>query len=471
MRGNTLKSAVRAFRRRSGPAVCLLICLTAFAAGPARAQQPAKLRLTLRASVELALKHNPQMWTALAQVEEASAKLGQARTNFFPKLLGSANYTRLDIAPFIPVKSFSKVFGGGAGGQPPTGIPAPLPKKITIGDDKNYAISVQLRQPIFTGGMVWNGYRMAKLGEDAAALNVKNTKSDLRLKVEEAYWGIVKTNKLLQVADLSIKQVEAHVRDLENMFKVGLVTRNEVLKARLQLSNVRLMRISTEKAQHLAKANFCNLIGVPLETELELVDTLAYMEPESLSLEQVRREALANRLDLKMLELNRKISEKAVRLSEAGYLPNLYLVADYGYRRPDREYNPEFYSTWTVSLVAQWRLFDWGERYYKQQESEAQLQRIRSTYKSARDGILLQVTQDYFALKEAEQKVVQAKLALEQAEENFRITSDYFKQGMVTNTEYLDASSQVIQARSNYVTSLADYRIARARLLKSMGRL
>jgi len=317
---------------------------------------------------------------------------------------------------------------------------------------------------------VWNGYRMAQYGEQAAVLNYRNTQQELTFQVEEAYWNIVKAQKLTEIAEQSIKQAEAHIRDVENMFRVGLLTRNEVLRAKLQLSNVRSLKIASQKARQLVAARFCSLIGVPLDTPIQLMDSLTYEPPEELTLEQVQQEALANRLDLKMLELNARIGEKSVAMSQASYLPSVFLVADYGYRRPDREYNPDFYSTWTVSLVAQWKLFDWGERSYKQQEARAQLEEIHSNLKAAKDGILLQVTQDFYALKEAVQKVEIARLALEQAEENFRITDDFFDQGMVTHTAYLDASSALLQARNNYVTSLADYRIARARLMKSMGR-
>jgi outer membrane protein TolC len=114
-------------------------------------------------------------------------------------------------------------------------------------------------------------------------------------------------------------------------------------------------------------------------------------------------------------------------------------------------------------------LFDWGATYYKQAQSESQLAQIQNTAKMANDGIILEVTQSFLSAKEAKEKIQISQQAKEQAEENFRITNDKFKQGMVTNTDFLDANSLLTQAKNNYISALVDYRIAIAKLLKAVG--
>ncbi len=423
--------------------------------------------LDLQASFQIAFQKNPNLKIAKAKLEQAKAKLGQARTGFFPKITGQANYARLDYAPFIPLKSFGNIFpGGGSFGGFSGGA---TPKKITIGRAENYGATIQLQQPIFTGFKIWNGYAIAKHNEKAAEDNYRKAKNELIFNVEKAYWNLVKAQKFEEVAQAAIRQMQSHMKDLDNMYRVGMLTKNEILKAKVQLSNVKLMELQARHAKKLAQTAFCSTVGLPLDTEVVPDEQLRVLPFPIESVQKAIALAKKNRPDLKMLAENLKIGQKMVDMSKGSYLPTVAFVANYGYKYPDREYNPDFYATWTVSVVAQMNLFDWGETYYKQAESESQLAQIQNTAKMANDGVILEVTQSYLSAKEAEEKIRLSQQAKEQAEENFRVTEDKFKQGMVTNSDFLDANSLLTQAKNNYISALADYRISIAKLLKAVG--
>ncbi len=433
----------------------------------ATGQAQEKLHLNLQASLQIAFQKSPNLKIAKAKLEQAQAQLGQARTGFFPKLTGQANYARLDYAPFIPLKSFGSIFpGGGMFGGGPGGA---TPKKITIGRAENYGATIQFQQPIFTGFKIWNGYSIAKHNVRAAEANYRKTKNELIFNVEKAYWNLIKAQKFEEVAQVAIQQMEAHMKDLNNMYRVGMLTKNEVLKAEVQLSNVKLMELQARHAKKLAQTAFCSTVGLPLSTEVVPEEDLTLVPFPVKTVQQAIILAKKNRPDLKMLAENIQIGKKMVDMNKGSYLPTVAFVANYGYKYPDREYNPDFYATWTVSVVAQMNLFDWGATYYKQAQSESQLAQIQNTAKMANDGIILEVTQSFLSAKEAKEKIQISQQAKEQAEENFRITNDKFKQGMVTNTDFLDANSLLTQAKNNYISALVDYRIAIAKLLKAVG--
>jgi len=426
-----------------------------------------KIHLNLKSSLEIAFQKNAQLKIARAKLDQSNAQLGQARTGFFPKLTGQSNYTRLDYAPFIPLKSFGSIFpGGGSFGGSPSGS---TPKKITIGRAENYGISISLQQPIFTGFKITNGYSIAKHNKKAAEQNYKKAKEDLIFSVEQAYWTLVKAHKFDEIARESFKQMQAHMRDLKNMYNVGMLTRNEILKAQVQLSNVQLMEIKAKNAIKLAQAAFCNVVGLPLDTEILLDEPLEFIPLPIQTIQQAIQLAKANRPDLKMIQENVIIGKKMVAMSKGSYLPTIAFVANYGYKYPDREYNPDFYATWTVSVVAQMNLFDWGETYYKQAQSEYQLAQIKNTQKMIQDGVTLDVTQSFFQANEAKEKIQVSKKTVEQAKENFRVTEDKFKEGMATNTDFLDANGLLTRAQNDYISALADYRISVAKLLKAVG--
>jgi len=85
------------------------------------------------------------------------------------------------------------------------------------------------------------------------------------------------------------------------------------------------------------------------------------------------------------------------------------------------------------------------------------------------DGITLEVTQSVLALHEAQEKVAATRENVAQAEENYRVTNEKFKQGMATNTDLLDANTMWTQAKMEYVQALADHHVAEAKLEKAMG--
>jgi outer membrane protein TolC len=87
-----------------------------------------------------------------------------------------------------------------------------------------------------------------------------------------------------------------------------------------------------------------------------------------------------------------------------------------------------------------------------------------------KDGITLEVTQNYLSVNQAKRKIDIAKLNVEQAEENLRVTSEKFKNGYSTSSELIDAETALISAKTNYTTSVVDFELAKAKLEKSIGK-
>ena len=232
-----------------------------------------QLMLNLKESINIALEKSPMLKMAQAKVNEAESKQGQARTALLPKLSTSFNYTRLDVAPFMPTSRFAdlmeglpippEMMGGGA-------------KKITIGDYHNYGAALTLQQPIFTGGKIKNAYNIAQLGTEASESDYQKSKNNLILEVEKSYWTVVKIQEFVTVAQEAVNLVKAHLNDLQNMYKVGMVTENDLLLAKVQLSNAELELIKAKNGVKMAKTAFCSVIGIPLDTYLILEEKLKY---------------------------------------------------------------------------------------------------------------------------------------------------------------------------------------------------
>jgi len=419
-----------------------------------------KKRLTLKQSIEIALVHNSTLAQTRQKVFEARAKLGEARTGFLPKVTGTGNYTKLDVAPFMPGKIFAEF----------TGAPADaFPKRIPMGQDKIYSFGIRIQQPVFTGFKVLNGYRIASKGVKIAGAELKKSENEVRLQVIESYWNLIKAREFVAVSRDAVKQMKSHIKDLENMYSLGMITKNDLLKARVQLSSAKINLLRAENGKKLAEKAFCNVIGIPLDTNVELTESLETVEEDSVSMEQSIKTALENRPELKMMKYGIESGKRAVDIAQAGYLPNVAIVADYGYKRPDREYANQFYNTWTVSVVASVNIFDWGETYYKKMQAKSSVLRMQENYKQVENAIKLETTSIILKLREVKERISVARESVSQAEENYTVTNNMFNQGMATNSDVLDASTLLAKARTDYITALADYKISMARLKKATG--
>lgn len=421
---------------------------------------------TVKESIKIALSKSKNLLIARSKIDESYYGLGISKTTFLPKLSTVFNYTRLDEAPFFPTSRFARL--GMGGGQIP---PEDLPKKITVGDYNNYAAALSIRQPIYTGGKIINSYKIAELETEVAETNLQKSENELIYDVENAYWNVVKAQEFRKVSEDAVKQVNAHMKDLENMYQVGMITENDLLRTKVQLSNAELALIRATNGVKLTKIAFCNTLGIPLDTEVELVDKLKPESIPEIDLKDITARAHSHRPEVKSMQTNIRIAKKAVDISRAGYLPNIHLSADYGYRRPDREYNRDFYGSWAVSLLFQFNIFDWGETSFRISEARNRLNQVEIAKSKLEDGITLEVTQNYLKLLEAKEKIEMSRVNVQQAEENYRVTDEKFKEGMTTNTELLDANTLLTQAKTEYISALADYKVAIAGLKKSTGEL
>jgi outer membrane protein TolC len=354
----------------------------------------------------------------------------------------------------------------------PTGTMS-FPDRITMGDDDIYGAVLSVQQPIFTGFKVLNGYKIAKYNAKAEKNNYQKTRAELIFDVKKSYYDVLKANQFLKAMQEAVILLKAHINDLNKMYEVALITNNELLKAKVQLSDIEVSKIKAENIVKIASTAFCNVIGIPLTTDINLkseLDAGLNFQEEQVSVETAVARALTNRPEIRQMDCNLEIGKKLVSMARSDYLPNVVLVGNYNYKRPNREYESEFYESWDISLVAQFNIFDWGNTHYKIANSKHQYMQMEEGKELLKNGIILEVTQACLGLEEAKKRFAATKESVQQAEENYRVTNEKFKQGMVTNTDLLDANTMLTQAKINHITALADYKTAHAKLDKVVAK-
>lgn len=414
--------------------------------------------LTLKDSIEIALKQSVLIHSAREGISGANAQEKEAFAAFFPKLSTSYSYTRLNKAPYF-------LFPG---------IPGLIPRsEMTTGTQDNYAWSLEARQPIFTGGGITSNFEASKLGVEIAKTEELITVLDVIYDVKESYFNIIKSQMLLEVARQSVKRLEAHRDMAQSFFDVGIIPKNDLLHAEVELVNGYQFLLRSENTVEMAHSKFNTVLRRGMDRLVILDDVLKY-EPFEKSFEDCLTIALENRPELKYYKLKFEQARKMVSAAKSDYYPSVNFIGSYvrfgdtpgvsGSAFKDQE-------SWQFGLVANWNFWEWGKTKSKVELRKSQENQVADSLIHLKDQVTLDVKNAYLFLREAEKQIFVSDKAIEQAEENFRIAKERYIEHIATSTDVLDAQTLLTKAKADNINALGNYHISRAKLERAMGLL
>ena len=415
-----------------------------------------QMSLTVEKSIEIGLANSKVLHASMMGLEAADARSGEASVERFGTLKFNGGYTRLsDVPPFD------------IGPYPPL-----LINPITVSSAvlNNYNFRLTFQQPLFTGFRLQKNADLADYSAQAAERDYTRDKSDLIYNVKSAYWNLYKANEFKRVIDEIVEQMKSHLKDVQNFFDQGIATKNDVLRVETQLSNAEMTQLDAGNNVQLAMLGLNNTIGLPLGTKIEIASTLQNAETPSYNVDDLIRQANELRPDLKAMEFRVKAGEAGVGFAQSGWFPQIYLVGNYYYARPNQRIFPTidaFKNTWDVGINVSMDIWNWGSTIHQTNQAQAQLAQARDILGQLKDGISLEVTQSYLTLNESRDRIGVAEKGVAQAEENYRITNEKYKSGLVLNSDVLDAEVSLLQAKWNYIQALVDHELAGARLQKA----
>lgn len=411
-------------------------------------------KLTLQQSIDLALKQSVLIQSAREGVKGAQAQKQEAFTGFLPRFSTSYSYTRLNEEPTSTIS-----------------MPATPPFAMQTGTQNNYTWALEVKQPLFAGGGIVANYEAGRLGAEIAAVDEAAVVQDTVQDVKIAYFNILKAERLLDVAKQSVEQLEAHRKMAQDFFNVGVIPRNDLLRAEVELANGWQNLLKAENSLEMAKTKFNTVLRREINTPTEVEDILA-LKPFARSLNECRKLALENRPEIKSSTLKVEQSQKMVKQTKSEFFPAVNAVGHYerfgdsasvsGTPYKDRE-------NWYVMGVASWNFWEWGRTKNRVDASRSRENQTAYALDNVKDQVDLDVKNAWLTLHEAQKQVAVAQKAIEQAEENYRISRERYREQVGTSTDVLDAQTLLTRAKSDYFNALSDYNISMARLDRSMG--
>ncbi len=483
MRARSIRKEAPARRRvatiSSEALLVLAVAVISLAGVPAVSAAP--LALTLDEAIGIALGESRVIAIADVHEEAARARVAQVRAQFLPSISASASYTRLDEVPYMSAAGFGSMFDplmapfeylvehGYLDPSTLEGLAGGDASKIYMGDDDIYSVGVSVRQPLFTGGALLNAYGASKHALAAAEHGVRRTADQTRFDVIEAYVGLVQARAARDVMNDAVEQMREHLGNLEVMYEEGMTLKSDIMRARVQMSEIKLERNRVDHGVQLAMAALAFRMGLDPDTTIEPLETLPVADVHSDGLKNLTASALVHRPDLAAMSESVEATGNAVGIARAEFFPQVALVGNYKWDRPNREYEPEFYGHWSATVALQMNVFDWGGRWNRIREAKAARLKAEHGLAIMEDAVRLEVKRSYLQYDEAVTAVVIADEGAAQALESVRVVRENFASGTATNSDVLDAETAKTTSEMNRISAHARLRVAAAQLELATG--
>lgn len=405
---------------------------------------------TLDESIKAALENNWSVKAKEEKVLESEYAERSAKAGFYPEFSTSYNYTRVNEVTTV------KMAGRGT---------------LEFGDKNSFQWRGTVTQPLFTGFALTSAHELAKLGIDQSKVAVELAKLDLALQVKEAYFNILGADKAVEVAKSAVESLESHLTVAKNFYDVGMIPINDMLKAEVELANAQHSYIKAQNGAKLARLSFNVLLSTSADESFDVEDILIYT-PETPDFNGCLEKALKARPEIKAIDLTGSQIDQQINLAKSKYYPEAALTYNYikaGDTPAVSGSDFQKANSWQATLGLSWTFWDWAKTKSSVRQTESQKLQLEKTRKTLEDGIKLELKSAILNLKEAEEKIPTAKKAVNQAEENLRVSEERYKAQVTTSTEVLDAQTLLSQARMNYYSALYDHNLAKAGLLRAVG--
>ena len=423
--------------------------------------------MTLEECVRLAKENNKEIKAAEHQYRSSRYERHSAKAFFFPSfsLTGSVLYSTSD-GSYASGGGMLPVFG--ADGVP-TGQMAFFP-----GLDLSYELGwlynggIKVEQPIYTGGKIMAGYRMAKIGNEIAFLNRRLTEVEVVVETSRAFAEVVRTQELMQVALSYHKLLSELMRTVESAWKHGMKPQNEVLKVKVKLNESELNLRRAENGSRLAMMNLCHYMGLPLteriKVKVDLPDISGTYEEMA---------DIYNRPEYQILEQKQGLARQQIAMARSEYLPQVGLMGRYGYTNGIKLNGNKLFDDWgfLAGIQVSIPIFDFGCRMNKINSVKSQYAQVQSERENLNEKMMLEMTQAFNNLDEAFLEDRLAKSSVASAEENLRNSRLQYEKGVELLSDYLEAQTLWQQARQTQVDARVNCYLKWLEYQKATGKI
>lgn len=403
----------------------------------------------------MALENNIELKNSQLEIDKARATKNEARAEYFPTVSAQA----LAFDALNPMLTFGiDDIDNAQVRQLLHTLYAEY--GVNMGLDKEYSfiqngvvLNAMATEPIYAGGRIRNGNKLAKLGIEAAEYQSKVKEDEVRLQTETLYWQIVALQEKRSTLDQLDRLLDTLDKDLSGAIEAGLAMPTDQYKLKVKQNESQLNRKKVDDGITLLKMALAQTIGADWR-EMELSDTLG-LETNPSTMFRDASEAVASRNESHLLDLSIKAENLKKKMTLGAALPSLMVGGSASYHTILENTKPNA----MVFAMLQIPITDWHKTAYKLKKHDLDTEVAANTRRDLTEKMEMQTNQAWFNLEQSWLRITMAQTALSDAEANLKIAEDYYEAGLVALSDVLEAQTMLKQSRDELTDSRVGYRI------------
>lgn len=332
-----------------------------------------------------------------------------------------------------------------------------------------FSNGISVNIPLYTGGLVEGQIDVAKLGKTNAQEEILRVEQATKYSAIQGYYGLLAYQELQGVYHEAVDNLQGHLDNVQAQYNVGTKAKVDVLSSDVSLANAKTTAITADNNVAVAESNLNNILGLPLETKLNLADHQLPFDTYNISLQEATDYAMKYRPEVLQAAIAVQEAERNIDIANAGNRPTVAITGGNDWADntfPGIDANKR---SWKVAAGVTYSLYDGGATKAKVNQAKQDLLVARETEQKTREAVQLEVKRAYLNIRSAAQKVEETQTVVDQARENYRIQNIRYQAGVGINLDVLDAQLSLNEAQVNHIQALYDYNVGIAKLEQVMG--
>lgn len=400
---------------------------------------------TLEECRTLAIENNINIKNATIAVQSAKHEQKKAFTNYFPNISATGmgfnankGLLQMDLGPGM---NMSLIKNGILGG-------------------------VTFTQPIFAGGQIINGNRLAGLGVEISEIQQEQTHDEVLLTLEKYYWQVVILKEKLNTLNSLKQQLYSIENDVQSYVNAGITTRNDLLEVQLQQNEIESNIISVKNGLSVSLMLLSQYIGEDNDIDIQYDINTAEVPDLPYDIYIEPSDVLTQTINYRLLKSNLKASQLQLKVEKGRNMPSVAVGAGYMYDNLMDKSHPFALGYVSVSIpISGW----WGGS-HSIKKQKLQVLKAENLISDTSELIIIGIKKSWNDLNEAHKQIVIAQQSVIQADENYRLNENYYKVGTTTISELLDAQTLLQKSNDKYIEAYGNFCIKIVEYLQVTGR-
>jgi len=402
----------------------------------------------LRDAINESLKNNSELVNARYDLMKAKYKVTESyNEGLIPSLSLSSTYTRAFKKPVFDI------FG----------------QKFEIGTDNSISTSLQLTQAIpFLGTPIFQGIRIAEYYKQLSEENIMAIETKIVTDVKKSFLNVLLLKEVVDVNREALKNSVENLSLVEIRYRNGTVTEFDYLRAKVKVETIRPNLTQAENNLTLGKKALKNAMGIKIEEDIDVIGSLLFDSTDVFKTsDELIKDIAEKNVNIRLLNINKKINDELIEVDEANYLPKLYLFGQYQLAANENDdkgfFNYRYYNVVNAGIGLNWT-FNLFTNPYKKSQNLMELKKTEEQIYDLKEKLKIQAQSIILRMDEARSRLFAQSETVKLAQRGYELALSSFKSGVLNQIDVLDAELMLTQSKLGYLQAVYDYQNAKSEL-------